>query len=121
MDRRVFEATDELPFTIVLWPEDYQIGFRCYERVSVSGEPLQYHVYGWTDGLEWTPDLDRAQPFLSGTIKWDGCSNLTFDDQALGALHFCGREHAAQVGALIARLYDLAAELISNWDAKREA
>ena len=59
------------------------------------------------------PDFDCEEGrFLSARFKWDGCSDVSF----AGMLHFCEREHLANVGVLLGRLYDLAAELIPRWD-----
>jgi len=59
--------------------------------------------------------IDEAQVFLHGSIKWDGCSNLHFDEQDNVCLHFCGREEATNIGVLFDRLYDLAAKMIPSW------
>lgn len=85
-----------------------------------------YHVLGRTengtrmynrDGYESSPDpvKDRAaaQVALSGSIKWDGCSDISFDDEPL---HFCGRDDVQGFAALLSAIYDLAAELIPSYE-----
>jgi hypothetical protein len=59
-----------------------------------------------------TREFADADVFLSGRIKWDGCSDMKFDEQERVMLHFCGRSDAVNLGMLMARLYDLAAELM---------
>lgn len=54
--------------------------------------------------------FEAAPTYLSGSIKWDGCSNLQFDEQESCMLHFCSRKGASNVGVLLERLYDLARE-----------
>ena len=65
-----------------------------------------------TDSVE---TVEEAQVYLSGSIKWDGCSNLHFGEQKRCSLHFCGKQEAMNVGVLMGRLYDLAAKIIPAW------
>lgn len=86
----------------------------------------QYRVLGKTeagvkmynrDGYESSPDPveDRAaaQVAMSGSIKWDGCCDLTIDDDPL---HFCGRSNMEELTTLLSAIYDLAAELIPSYE-----
>ena len=70
-----------------------------------------------------TPDADEAHYEMIGTIKWDGCANLTvgecLSDEAQGFLHFCGRDDAHRITRMIDAIYDLAAEHIPHWDGER--
>lgn len=84
------------------------VDFKCYELVSYNPDYL-YHVQDYVDSMDVTESLDEAQVYLSGRIKWDGCADLKFADETL---HFCGRSNAVNVGVLLGRLYDLAAELM---------
>lgn len=59
----------------------------------------------------------EAQVFLSGSIKWDGCSNLQFDEQDNVCLHFCGKKAAMNVGVLLGRLYELAEKHMPAFDS----
>jgi hypothetical protein len=83
------------------------LGFVFPRKGAISG----------TDSVETT---EEAQVYLSGSIKWDGCSNLYFDEQdsiegTKCSLHFCGKQEAMNVGVLMGRLYDLAAKIIPAW------
>jgi hypothetical protein len=65
---------------------------------------------------EQTPDIEKAEKFLHGGIKWDGCSNWDFHtDQCLA--HFCGRKNATSIGRLIDRMYDITKEKLPTYDA----
>lgn len=91
-------------FTVytVLWLEEGKPFFQEKEAMT-SPEP--------------TTDLNEAEVYLSGSVKWDGCSNLMFDAQNDCALHFCGKKEAIEnTGGLIAKVYDLAKEIIPAWD-----
>lgn len=56
-------------------------------------------------------DPSKVEPFLSGHIKWDGCSNWSVD-----GWHFCSKREAMKVGQLFEHLYNIAADVISGWD-----
>lgn len=55
------------------------------------------------------------KPFLTGYIKWDGCSNWDCQDQ----VHFCGKKEAMSsmknFQSLIEKLYDYTAELMPEY------
>lgn len=63
-----------------------------------------------------TENLSEAQVFLSGSIKWDGCSNWHFDDQDNCMLHFCGVKDASSIGRLMERMYDITAAEMPSFD-----
>lgn len=56
---------------------------------------------------------DDADVFLDGSIKWDGCSNWDFHTDACMA-HFCSRDSAIKLGALMGRMYEIAEILIPS-------
>jgi len=66
-----------------------------------------------SDVVDVVADADR---WLHGNIKWDGCSNLHIDAQDESMLHFCNPRDAADVGKLLAALYDIAREILPNPD-----
>jgi len=93
----------------------------CYVDVEA------YRTHAWGDGREYqradsdtspdcTPDLARARRYLHGSVKWDGCSNLHLDEQDEAMLHFCGRKEARNIGELLARIYDLAHDVLPRPD-----
>lgn len=65
---------------------------------------------------ELSRDIEDAEIFLSGFIKWDGCSNMKFDAQEKAYLLFCGRKGAKDIGKLMEKLYDLAAEMMPEYE-----
>lgn len=62
------------------------------------------------------PEIDNAQVFFEGSIKWDGCSNWEFFNENGLMEHFCERKQAVNFGELFSRLYDLGRDLISKAD-----
>ena len=114
-----YKATEEFRFTIIAEPHEHYCEFKCYEAYGDFDEPngIYYDITDSASTPNPTDDLDKAQVYLSGTVKWDGCSNLDFDINEGCAIHFCGRKDISKVGKLLERLYDLAAQLIPRWDA----
>ena len=118
-------------FETVHW---HDIWFTCTYEVDYSQVNMDFKVYPISAvnddgayeyrrkdadcGMDFSQNgLEDAQVFVHGNIKWDGCSNLWFDEQDTGTmLHFCGRSSIDDFRELMKRLYDLAAEVIHKWD-----
>jgi hypothetical protein len=58
---------------------------------------------------ECEPDINKAEIYIRGFIKWDGCFDLDFRERGL---HFCGKKHACRLGALMEGIYQLAVEMM---------
>jgi hypothetical protein len=56
-------------------------------------------------GEDMTPHVEKAEKFLTGHIKFDGCSDVN-----LHKSHACCREDWTRLGPLFDRLYDIAIE-----------
>lgn len=64
------------------------------------------------------PDVpkERAQVFVSGSIKFDGCADFQFDEQEGDCnLHTCSKQDLINIGVLLGRLHDMAGEMIPRW------
>jgi hypothetical protein len=103
----------DIGFTVAARAHNHYLDFEAYDT-TFANQGVVYHTPSMTP----TDDRAEAEVFLSGSIKWDGCANVFFDAQEDACLHFCGRADAMRVGALLGRLYDLAAELVERWDAE---
>lgn len=90
------------------------IGFKAYRVLgkTESGARI-YNRDDYKSSPDPIEDRNAAQVMLSGTIKWDGCSDVTIDDEPL---HFCGRSNMEEFTALLSAIYDLAAELIPSYE-----
>jgi hypothetical protein len=83
-----------------------------------TGQPQFEKIDDTVCGIP-TPDPSEAQVFMSGSVKWDGCSNWWFDEQDTGVMiHFCGRDAATAVGRVMHKMYDLAAARMPKFDWK---
>jgi hypothetical protein len=63
-----------------------------------------------------TPDpvltLDEAEPYLTGYIKWDGCSEFDF-----GRPHWCGPDDYKKHFAILEAIYKRAQALMGSVEA----
>lgn len=92
---------------------DYHINFECK---CIAGHAMSENVpvYQTEDG-DTVEDWNKGQMELSGSIKWDGCSNWDYHtDDCLK--HFCGKADAAAFGRLLDGLHDTAAAKIAKWE-----
>jgi hypothetical protein len=90
------------------------LGFKIYKILGKTESGVKaYNRNGYESSPDLVEDRASAQVMLSGSIKWDGCSDLTIDDEPL---HFCGRQHMEEFTALLSAIYDLAAELIPSYE-----
>lgn len=58
---------------------------------------------------EFTPDIERAEKYLHGFIKWDGCAELN-----QGCPHWCGAHHFKKHIGLLVHIYTRAPELMGR-------
>jgi putative heme iron utilization protein len=112
-----FDYRDIL-FTVLAQADDHICDFNVFEISNAFPDK---------DGTAWnragancwpndTDNLEDAELFLSGHVKWDACSNWNFDAQESCMIHFCEKQQAENIGVVLGRLYDIAAELIPNWN-----
>lgn len=75
-----------------------------------------------TDECHETKEFDEAEVLLDGFVKWDGCSNWRFspNDRDNYAFHFCTVKQAEDIGRLLRRLYEIAAEMMPQCDFRDE-
>lgn len=85
--------------------------FKVFEH-AIQGDVPEYRLKG-APGMEFTPDLDKAEALFSGGLKWDGCINVIFDDQENCMPHFCDNP-GDTFKRIFDRLYVLGAELMGD-------
>lgn len=103
----------DVGFTAVVVPGNSHFSFKLYEiKAAYDDGQIAYETAGGDFGAgDQTETLDNAQVYASGDIKWDGCSNLQFDEQEQVMLHFCGRRSWRDMSEAFERLYDHALKL----------
>ncbi len=102
----------------LLWSvQDHWADVRVYEKVYT--DPMEGALFakeGW-QALpdDCTPDPEKAETYLKGYVKWDGCTELSFGHQ-----HWCGAEGYRKHIALLTYIHHRAHELmgvqpLSDW------
>ena len=111
-----------LGFTVVATPHDFHVDFVIYDIEGwVEGDAKgvfdapSWHKAGSGTHPDWVSTLAEAEPYLHGTVKWDGCSNWYFDEQDRVMLHGCSREDVLRFGEVMALCWDWTAELCPRW------
>lgn len=107
----------ELDFTVVATPDEYIVKFVVYE-ITGWGKNLDtglWDVPNW--GSDFSSTLEFVEPYLHGSVKWDGCSNWHFDEQDQVMLHGCSRRGITRYGEVLGLCWDWAAELCPKWDS----
>ena len=59
--------------------------------------------------IGFTPDMDKAEVYLDGFVKWDGCTELN-----MGQPHWCGAGGYENHILLLAHIYKRAFELMGR-------
>jgi hypothetical protein len=62
----------------------------------------------WPEGSASAEMVDEhfdATLFASGDVKWDGCCNMTFNEQRQCMLHFCGLGGWASLGEVMTKVW----------------
>jgi hypothetical protein len=122
-DHDIIEHQHELGFTIVAKPDAYGVEYVLYDIVGWEvgeglGEfdkPLWLKVGVW-NSYDVVNTLAESEPYMHGTVKWDGCSDWCFDQQEHVMLHACDRQGLLRIGQALARCWDWTAELCPRWD-----
>jgi hypothetical protein len=113
---------EHLNFTVVAKTYPHYVEFVIYDIVG--------HTEGETKGVydvpEWprigqvssgdtVSNIEEAEVYLHGEVKWDGCSNWHFDEQDRVMLHGCSKEDIQRFGEIMALCWDWTAELCPAW------
>lgn len=99
---------------VVTEQHSHWIGFNIYRVLGKTESGLRmYNRDGYQSSPDPAEDRAAAQVAMSGSIKWDGCSDISIDDEPL---HFCGRSDMQEFTSLLSAIYGLAAELIPSYE-----
>lgn len=106
----------DIQFTVVSWPCEIAPGhvreFLAYEVAGNLTDENKTPLYGDS----FSENIEDAEVFLRGSVKWDGCSNWDFPGLEDVMMHFCSVQDAKNLGILFERIYGIAEELIPNSD-----
>ena len=113
---------DDLGYLVVANKGSHSMHFTVYDVMGTASNTEVYLPLKNSNTSESalldveTLDFSPFQIYLHGDIKWDGCSNMHFDEQENCMLHFCGRTDALKIGILLGYLYKLAETHIEKAD-----
>lgn len=79
--------------------------------ISEDDDGAFFPLGGWEDSSEVTDDPDKAEVFVRGYLKWDGCMEVEIGDK-----HFCGLHHSQILQRIFERLHAIAAEKMKSYD-----
>lgn len=89
--------------------------FKIYNIAEEANGSILF--YKNTEGSHtYVDNIEEADSFISGEIKWDGCSNFIFDEQKECMLHTCDRGSMIAIGEVLARTWDCGKDLLDGWD-----
>lgn len=107
------DGLDSVRYELSVLP--YWMDFRCLKVVATDGDggPPCYHDADY----HFTDDPAKALPYLEGSLKWDGCMNVTIHEDGV-MMHFCGLDGVKHMAATLERLYRLGAEHMERFDSE---
>ena len=111
-----------IPYRSSLLPLSHDIplvDFDVFQIVNERGGSILWRSEGMTAGQDpETDDQAQAEVFISGHVKWDGCSNWNIGSDGV-MLHFCSVRQAERLGELLRWLYEWADEMMHHTDTLR--
>lgn len=112
LEGRVLDKTGYTDLLIKYRPDSYVMKFFVFEvKGTTSDGTLLF-------GEDYQPAHALVMPvYASGTLKWDGCVDLYFDEQDDCMLHFCGAEAEPLLGRMMTALYKIGSTAIDHWYA----
>ena len=83
--------------------------FEIYESVLSDDGTIHYP----TENAGLTTNICEVSRYAHGFLRFDGCMNMTVDDEAMQ--HFCGRGGVYEWAAALDAIYDIAVEVMPEW------
>lgn len=110
----------ELDFVVVAESHSHWVEYKIYdvEYWDTSGvyDTPRFQRAGAVSHPDVVESTEESEPYISGSVKWDGCSNWKFDEQDRGTmLHGCCRKDVLRYGQILAACWDLTAQLCESW------
>jgi len=121
MTQSITKHFRELMFTVVATPHTYHVDYKIYDTFGYSWHEGSFDkpVYPLAEGglSDITGDLGKAEMYIHGSVKCDGCSNWHFDEQDRLMLHGCCKSDVQRFGDILAICWDWTSELCLSWNA----
>lgn len=120
------ETNDNFTIVYEYDPEPFRVEFEIYEVIAHDkAENGEFTVpnYEGIDGCgcddKMTTDIEKANKYIEGIVKWDGCSHFTFGDQE-GYMHLCGKHSIKNLLEVIQKVYLKCGEIMLEKSDKNE-
>lgn len=96
----------------------YHVDFKAVAYYPNRDGPPQYQRADALCSPDLVESIDGAEVFAEGSVKWDGCADFTISEEGV-CIHTCTRADMIAIGTLIARVHDVAAELMpmADWES----
>lgn len=108
---------NELEFTVVATPDKYVVDFAIYdhEGMDINKNPL-FHRKGSVCQPDPVNTFEESEPYITGSVKWDGCSNWNFDENDRAMLHGCDKKDIVRFGLILGECWEWTNDLCENWN-----
>lgn len=74
-----------------------------------NGSAHKFIYFNDGGGIDFTTDISKAEPYVTGFIKWDGCSEVDF----MRNIHSCGgRMGLVRLGKLFEEIFSVSSSMI---------
>jgi hypothetical protein len=110
----------ELGFTVLYEPDEYHCKFTIVEIIALEvldgqmkadPEARHYTRKGASNNMDTVKDVNEGEPWVTGHVKWDGCSNIDFGRG--GYMHLCGGDHITKLADTLKAVYNRCGELMN--------
>ena len=83
--------------------------------ISITKKTSHHIEFSAEKVVSWTikDEPIDTEKYLSGSVKFDGCSNIEFEDDIM---HFCGEKDVIDHCMLMKGIYKMAESEISGWE-----
>ena len=107
----------DIGFTVMVdnTTNTHVVNYKVYRHTDPGNDDIHVHYRreGGDNSMDTTMDIHQAEVIAEGNVKWDGCSNWLFEQNAW--THFCDRRMITQFGAVMDRRWDMTAEYCVHW------
>jgi hypothetical protein len=105
---------NDIGYTIKADYKEYHIDFYVYRNMTYGLDADENDSVVWLkkNGTwqEETSNIEEAETYVHGFIKWDGCSNWEYNKDSDIMIHFCGSNEAEFAAKVIPLCYKIASE-----------
>lgn len=110
------EHYEDLWFSVIYRVSDYSVDFECYQWMYVyEGAPHYELEYSGDGAASAVSDIDKAETYLTGMVKWDGCSHFYFGGKEKdGYIHLCGKNSVEKHRKIIETIYQKCGSLMKK-------